>query len=175
MIGGALLEVYGRATAQDIDLGRQWYPEVRRYVRRTARKAGIPWHRAAAAMAVMSPQCRLADNMNDLARLAGVFPEPSGPFKSIGTNRIKAGRILNGDWDALRGPKVRAFYRAIVGDPDSVVIDTHMLGILMVRAYRNAREYDRLAETVRAVAGFVGEHPRDLQAITWIVRRGAPW
>lgn len=172
MIGGALLEVYGRATVQDIDLGRQWYPEVRRFVRRTAYKSGIPWHRVAAAMAVMSPRCRLAGNMIDVTNLVEAAP---GPYNATGANLLKASRIIGGDFDALSGPKVRAFYRAIVGDSESVVLDTHMLGILMVRPYRNGREYDRLAEVVRAVAGFVGEHPRDLQAITWIVRRGAPW
>lgn len=167
-----MLEVYGRATAQDIDLGRQWYPEVRRFVRRTAYKAGLPWHRVAAAMAVMSPRCRLAGNMIDVANLVEAAP---GPYNATGTNLRKAARLIEGDWDALSGPKVRAFYRAIVGDPESVVLDTHMLAIMMVRPYRNAREYDRLADVVRAVAQFVGEHPRDLQAITWIVHRGNPW
>jgi uncharacterized protein YbaA (DUF1428 family) len=72
--------------------------------------------------------------------------------------------------DAPRGPKVAAFYRAVVGDDDALVIDrwaSFAAGGPRDRVPR-AKERAAIAEAYQAVAADVGEALRDFQAIVWI-------
>jgi hypothetical protein len=83
--------------------------------------------------------------------------------------------ILSGEVSpgaGVGGPKVTAFYRAIIGDTDSVVLDRWAL-----RAAGHPRDtctplqYRRYAGTFREAAAECGETPREFQAIIWIVLR----
>jgi hypothetical protein len=72
------------------------------------------------------------------------------------------------------GLKVTSFYRAIMGDPDAVVLDRWAL-----RAVGHDRDtctplqYARYSAMYSEAAHAVGESPRDFQAIVWTVMREA--
>ena len=87
-------------------------------------------------------------------------------------NHLKAWRILEGDLEALRGPKVIPFYRNIIGDPDNVTVD-----VWACRAYDGTdvpgslRKHRAIADAYRRAAKRAGVCPRDFQAVIWTVVR----
>jgi hypothetical protein len=96
---------------------------------------------------------------------------------AFGANVRKAERIRDGESpDAvLGGPKVRAFYRAILGDASAVVVDSWML-----RACGHGRDtctekqYRAYARELAHCARLVGCKPSEFQAIVWChIRKGA--
>jgi hypothetical protein len=170
----ALLERYALATPDEIRRGREWYDAARRECRAMAREYGQPLSRVAGILAVTSPDAQLAANLRwtreILAgeRTAGRYPSDQAP---------KVAAILAAHPSKVRqlvtGPKVSAFYAAIMGDADVLVIDrwaSYAAGgpkdrVPGVRAKR------AFAAAYRAAAASVGETVRDFQAIVWIQAR----
>ena len=96
--------------------------------------------------------------------------------RALGTVAKKVGRILRGEFPTtvVRGQKTRAFWQAILGDPNAVVLDTWML-----KAYDETRkaltplQYSRLADKLRRDAKYEGADAAVFQAVVWCVIRGA--
>ena len=89
--------------------------------------------------------------------------------------RAKAAQIADGRPPdlVLRGPKIRAFYRALLGDDEAVVIDTWMLRALGHHEKPTPKQYKRLAQRVRREARRRGIPPAVWQAIVWCKARGS--
>lgn len=170
-----------RLALRGLDLGgRLWYPRAEATVRDLARATGAPPGDAAAVVAITSPLRTVADNLR-LARAILLLPDPrdlSGLGRGLPPSTAQA---LANYWATgkIGGPKVSAFARALHdpsrtppgGDPQAVVLDRHMARVFTGRASLTRREYDFLANRVRALAARLGETPRDVQAAIWLAQR----
>lgn len=74
--------------------------------------------------------------------------------------------ITKGDNWAPSGPKIRNFQRALLGDPDAAVIDTHMAAALGVYLPSNIslsnKSYILAEKRLREVAKYLNEAPADV-------------
>lgn len=165
-----LLEHYhkARGTSLEVD-GRVWYQTARAECRHLAIEYGTDVQMVAGIVAALSPRIQWANNLRQADNaLAG------RPVKALGNSVRNAARIIAGESPetVLRGPKTRAFWRALCGDPDAVVLDVWML-----RAFGHDRDtvtpyqYRLFSETVRQLAWSVGETPAVFQAIVWCAIR----
>lgn len=166
----AFLESWERATTDTSRMGAVWYRESRRHARRLAREHGVPVSRAAGVIAALSPRVqwkvnlRLADDA-----LAG------RPVRGLKTSAAKAAAIVNGarPLDVLKGPKTRAFYRAIMGSEDAAVVDTWMLKAAgWPSTSVTGKQYARVAAAMDAAAQSVGVPTATFQATVWTEVRG---
>lgn len=169
-----LHSTYRRATPDQIERGRAWYADFRRECARIARDTGVPLARVVATAAITSPDARLSTNLMWTRKAC----EARGACK-VGRypNAMHAryAPILSGSVAPLRGvggDKVTAFYRAIMGDRDSVVLDRWALrAVGHDRDTCTPKQYREYAARYRRAAEVEGEHPADFQAIVWIVLR----
>lgn len=159
-------------------LGALWYDRSKRDVARLARLAprGIGHSRAAAILAVLSPQTQWVQNWEFATRIcqaarAGSRMPAIGGFPA---NRRKAWRIAGGEnpREVVRGPKVTAFWRALAGDPDAVVLDIWMFRTFGLPDTPTERVYLATAERFLAAARNLGVTARELQASIWLGTRG---
>jgi len=165
-----LLEYYNQADANTLAAGRAWYREAHAACVRMAQEHGTSLHVVAGVVAALSPRMPWSRNLY-LARnvLAG---SRSG---CLSGSIDKAARIIAGDdpLTVLGGPKTRAFYRALIGDSDAIVVDVWMLRALgHGKDSCTPRQYDGFTRTILEAAQAVGENPADFQAIVWCVIRG---
>lgn len=182
-----LLTLYNETSQSERAEGRQWYPNALATAARIARpEHGISIRRAAAIIAVLSPQTRWRQNVAGAARLidaAAAGTTPTG-LPGYPTNHAKALNIAQGAafgagvGDAFGGeaPKVRAFYRNIVGG--YIYSRCVTLDVWAMRAAtgkdgpppRGAR-YAKGEGWYQTAAVAVGERPCDFQAIIWLAMR----
>lgn len=170
----ALVDAYRRASGEQRERGRAWYPNAGRKVRRIARRTGTTVARTACTMAITSPDAQLVTNLAWTERAC----ETGGAAKVGRYPNAMHGRyapVLAGTvapLAALRGPKIRNFYRGIMGDVYSVCIDRWALRAAGWPADTvTPRQYERVAAAYREAAALCGETPRDFQAIVWTVVR----
>ena len=74
----------------------------------------------------------------------------------------------------LSGPKVRAFFSALLGARDVVVVDGWAARIAGYPPPRTDRQYQIIARAYRTAARRAGVDPVVLQATTWIAARAPP-
>lgn len=177
-----VLDEYWRATDEDVEVGLAWYDAALAEACALDQADG---RRGAGVIAALSP---LAPWGKNLARARATFERGTADGLTFGMHTRKANRILAGEapLDVLSGPKVRAFFRCIIGDGDVVCIDRHALDIATGR-YGTERDrkvldragaYEYVAASYVEAAKWVGMEPRHLQAITWTShrnRKGLQW
>jgi hypothetical protein len=81
----------------------------------------------------------------------------------------------NNPIETFGGPKTKSFYMNIIGDPNAVTIDVWMLKVVGMTDKELGRKgvYESLTDSFRVVAIELGVTASTLQAICWIVIRGA--
>jgi hypothetical protein len=165
-----IIATYRRATEAERVEGADWY-------RKAGRLAAEIHPNGAAIIAALSPQKAWDINLIAARELVA-----TGDTKwAIEANKIKARRIIAGERpdDVLRGPKVRAFWKAIEGQGGAVVMDRHALGVYVglrpnktsMRVLERRGAYQYLANAYRRAARIIGIDAQSLQAITWVVWR----
>jgi hypothetical protein len=175
----------GERTAQ---LQGDWYGVARRAADALAGEYGVSLSTAAGVIAALSPRVSWRDNLRGAERVLhrAAFPELFGeggeleglgrPVPGYGANRRKAERIAAGErpLSVLGGDKVRAFYRAIMGDQDAAVIDVWMLRAVGEPERKSVRgpKYEAVARALRAAADAAGVNTAPFQAVIWTVVRG---
>ena len=151
--------------------GRAWYRNARRTILAMADASGVTKRCAGGVVAAMSPRTHWSRNLHVAGEiLAG--RTPSGVFRA---SLVKARAILAGAKPlcVLGGNKVRAFYRALVGDRTAVVIDVWILRALGLRSRAPTdRLYLRIAAAFTTVARRLRIAAADLQAVVWVTTRG---
>lgn len=165
-----LLEHWSQADRNARTQGRQWYALARRTCAGMAREHGVSLATACGVVAALSPRLQWGPNVRAArAVCAGVVP--SGVFR---TSLAKAQRIRNGErpLSVLSGPKVRAFYRALMGDASAAVVD-----VWVARAAGWARElkdraYAIVAGALAAAARVARVPVAAFQAVVWVAVRG---
>ncbi|MES2156057.1 MAG: hypothetical protein V4510_13065 [bacterium] len=149
-----------------------WYREARSYARALTREHGGGLGRAAGIIAALSPQISWGVNK----RLAAQVMEHGWPQEGcLRLSEQRAHDIWMGDRPlaVLGGPKTRAFYRAIMGDEDAVVLDTWMATAMgWPHNAFSARQYERCERALREAAAVTSLAPSAFQAIVWTQVRG---
>lgn len=165
-----LLEAWGLVPddAKTEALNGGWYRQSRRTARGLARKHGTTVATSAGVIAALSPRIQWKTNVMGADHILG--GGNTGP--GFNRNVEKALRIREGErpLSVLGGPKVRAFYRAIMGDKDAVVIDVWMWRAMGLQP--GEMPYEKAAELVRRCAEEQGLPVADFQALVWTAVRG---
>lgn len=167
----ALIDWYENADTESVRLGREWYRVAQREAIRLARKHGTTQHRAAGILAAFSQNASWKANRTLADRYLG------GTKGGLPKVLAECDRIMSGEGPLkVLGhiPKVREFYRAIVGHGDALAMDRWaMQAAYMRRVPQTAQNMADAREAYREAAMRCGEDPRDIQAIIWIEARGA--
>lgn len=182
-----LLTFYHEADDATREAGRRWYANAEREARELSRVAapGVGPVACAGILAALSPRAQWSVNVRWAREIVGASfkrEDPADalrgaqfcPAVSLPDARDKAWRIAHRQRpDAvLRGPKVRAFWRAIAGDPDAAVLDVWMLRAMGVEGTISPKRYTELEAALRQAASTTNETVRDFQAIVWMQIRG---
>ena len=173
-----ILSHYRHAAPEQVLAGVTWYPRAYHAGARIASKHGYTPEQACGVIASLSPLAPWDKNV-EIAETAMVYHALGlgvQPLTLAWTNSVKAWAILDGarPKDVLRGPKVTAFFAAIMGYEDAVTVDTW--------AWRAAygcnppyaptpAQSGRTGDYYRQAARMVDLSPSALQAIVWIVIR----
>lgn len=174
----ALLAVYRRASRADRRAGRHWYGAARADLYTVARRYGVSVKRAAYAAAALSNNLAWEPNIELTAHVAYCAREGLQPRGHYGACLRKALAILaHGKYDALSGPKVIPFARALNGDTRAAVVDRWVWRAACpsadVRKLTPKRQRECGAALVRA-ARRVRVSVAVFQAIVWVtIRREA--
>lgn len=165
-----LLSHYKQADKAVVNAGRSWYKNARATIRALATKYGVGEGCAAGVMAATSPRVHWKRNiaLTELF-LAGTYRH--GCFKD---NADKARRIVAGERPlaVLRGPKVRAFYRALMGQLQHVVVDVWMQRAVRYLDKVTEAIYNLIARATTLAAERIGIPPAEFQAVVWTAIRG---
>lgn len=162
-------EYYHDASIQDKIYGLDWYTRAHHWCAATGARYGARTRTVAAILACTSQRVSwgfakelTADAFNGL------------PVRHYSQVRDKVRRLLAGEdpWRVLRGQKIRAFWRAIMGDKRAVVLDTWMLRCGLGAPRASVKQYRNTAAILRAEARAAGLSPADFQAIIWCHVRG---
>ena len=168
-----LLEHYENSSSEARAGGAGWYTMAQREAMRMARKHGTTLHRAAGVIAALSPQLQWGVNLRVAEQVLEYGEAREGCLRS---SEEKAVRIQRGERPlaVLGGPKVRAFYRAMLGDSDAAVLDTWMFYALgwPEGGTKSGAHYERAADALREAARRVDLSVPQFQAIVWWHVRG---
>lgn len=168
-----LMRCWLRATREHRVSGAQWYRSAAGSVAALATRHGKSRAVVAGVVAATSPRLHWSRNLavSDILLAGGA---PSGVFRA---SLDKARRIMAGakPLTVLGGNKVRAFYRALLGDRTAAVIDVWMLracGLADTTRLDRNDMYRKCTEALTKVARRVGTSVTDLQATLWVAARG---
>lgn len=158
---------------------RSWYAEaaintqtfLAEYAPLCLRPGGPQIEEFFAVLAVLSPRVSVAQNIRRAVRayMLGVRPRTTKSVLTSFTRLWDSGF----DPDAIKGPKTRPFYDALLGDPDALVLDVHMGYILGVpqQKLRNLSVVREARRRLKRVGKEIGLSVRDTQAHLWGVQR----
>jgi hypothetical protein len=152
---------------QDRNVGARWYADAGELCASLPGGARV----GAGVVAALSPRVPWSVNVTAARDLL----EGREVRGVLGANLMKARRIAGGeDPEAvLGGPKVRAFFLALLGARDVVVVDVWAARIAGYPPPGTDRQYQIIARAYRTAAKRVGVDPVALQASTWIAARGS--
>lgn len=170
----ALRAAYSRASALQIAEGRLWYPMARGQLFDLAQRYGVSVKRAAFAAAALSNNIEWDQNVALLEHViwsVKTSTEPRGHFPAC---LKKAVAILkHGQFDALSGPKVEPFARALLGDTNAAVVDRWIwraAGGIDGKQVTTRRARD-VGVALRLLGREVHRPASDVQAIIWLATR----
>lgn len=177
--------VWERATQQDRQDGRDWYPTALDRAQTIGRRHRVEAQRVVGVIAALSPGSDWDRNVGDASDAVSEYATGTTrqaflrlPIGSYGRrNREKAFKILKGldALEVLGGKKVRAFYQCIRNPQDefTVCVDRHAKNAARGVISRDREsivrpsEYEPIAEAYRAEALRVGVLPMVYQATVW--------
>jgi len=160
--------------------GTGWYPRAWEFARRVqvqTRGASAAWVDAprievvVGVIAALSPQVGWDSQLKFVPEFVRTRGESAHP--GFAKNLDKARAIManpSGDpLEVLGGLKVRAFYRAILGDEFSIVVDRHAVAAALGKPVESVPDplYRECIVAYSAASVSVGMSPRDLQAAVW--------
>lgn len=176
-----ITSTYRAATGAERAEGKSWYATAREVA--VSLDPGNPV-KAAAVIAVLSPRLAWHKNVKAAGEAyAGLTP------RVLGANANKALRILSGENPdtVVSGPKVRAFWHAIVnpGDPRAIVVDRHALDVALGtvlddeqrgKLLKRKGAYDQVCSLYVRASGILSREfgevsPVEVQATTWVAWR----
>ena len=165
-----LLAQWEAADAQARQQGLAWYSTARHEIARMAQDTGTPLPTACGVVAALSPRLQWAPNLR-AARAVLERRTPTGVFRS---SLGKAMAIFRGQVPlrVLSGPKVRAFYRALMGDRRAAVVDVWVARAAGWTRELKEKAYQRVADALAEAAAMVQVPVAWFQAVVWVAVRG---
>ncbi len=166
-----LVAAWTASTDEDKRSGAAWYASARATCGAMATKHNVSNECAAGVVAALSPRLRWNVNVRAAERCLAGEAVP-GVFRA---SLAKAKRIALGSHplSVLSGPKVRAFFSAIMGDDNAAVVDIWVTRVVGWTKDVKAATYERIATALRLAAATVGTTVCTLQASVWVAIRGA--
>lgn len=151
--------------------GKDWYRVANTVINEFCYDRDICPEKFVKILAVTSPQVSVQQNLHLAVGIAKFQYEPK-LMQSIQTSldRLRdAGFALS----AIKGPKTSRFARALLGDGDAVVLDTHMGYALKVGAgkLKNKSVQAEAEKRIKWVAKQLGWEPAQAQAAIWMAQR----
>ena len=137
-----------------------------------ARIHGCTLATSAGVIAALSPRLGWTYNVLAADLVLGQAEHVPGVFRA---SLAKARRIAEGarPTAVLSGPKVRAFYRALMGDESAAVVDVWTARAAGLDGSQlTPKQYDAVARALRMGADEVGTTTSRLQAVAWVAVRG---
>ena len=162
-----------------VERGRQWYSTANALLRGAAEASGYTLEQAAAVFAIVSPGAQLVSNFEwTRAALLSRGAAPVGRFPNVMAPKVRAAlESPEKAADIVSGAKVEAFYRAVCGDPDALVLDRWALFAAAGRPCEAPTRAERETFTAayHRAAKVAGETVANFQAIIWVqVRETTP-
>ena len=186
------------ASQADILSGLDWYKRAHNLgVRLIHAYDGLTLGQAVGVIAALSPNNKWTRNCTDAEAMIKAWHMGADPMGvkvcTFNPNKAKAAAILALTADdletdtiaeILKGRKVVAFYRSIMGDPDAVCVDGHAYAVWIgeripttqtpsigVKLYADiARAYQLVAKRSYELCGTTLT-PTQVQAVTWVTYR----
>jgi len=186
------------ASQADILAGIEWYARALRFARMLVQAYdGLTLGQAVGVIAALSPNNKWTRNCVDAEAMIKAWHMGADPMGvkvcTFNPNKAKAAAILALTADdletdtiaeILKGRKVVAFYRSIMGDPDAVCVDGHAYAVWIgeripttqtpsigVKLYADiARAYQLVAKRSYELCGTTLT-PTQVQAVTWVTYR----
>lgn len=172
-----ILAFYAEATPAERAEGMAWYTTALEAAQNIAARTGLSVEVVVAVIAVLSPQKEWNENLAWAAEVCEAHVAGlSLPRRGLGNSLRRAAIALSGDLSdvdrAVGSPKVREFYRSILGRPSAACVDRHALRIVAgdplstPPAMTDAR-YRLAADAYREAGRELGVAARHVQAVTW--------
>lgn len=177
-----LLTIWRNTSPALLAEGSRWYHIAHSWILSLSELTGIDFVKVAGVVAVTSAIQKWDIQMILVPRMLKHYLK-SGETMGFGwpmiSQREKAERVLAGDFDAVSGRKIRAFWFALMGDPEAVVIDRWAYraavgeynGEFDARAMQKKGVFEDVQEAYREAALEVGVVARDFQAALWVAVR----
>lgn len=171
-----IVATYRLATAQDVEVGRTWYPRAHAIICDWADTFGRSIANVACIVASLSPQCEWKRNLIIAADiLSGNPPSIGGSIHSFVriAERIRDEHATDTVDYFKQGCKVRSFAVNLAGNDQIATVDTHGAQIAAGSPASNLRvdtwaRYAPVAEAYCLAATRVHLAPATLQTITWL-------
>lgn len=171
-----LLALYAQADADTVRRGREWYSAARAECAAIAADTGYTLAQVAAVMAITSPDAQLKTNIAWTRRACESRGRAKvGKYPNAQRAKIRGAlKDANDPGRFAAGPKVSAFFAAIVGDESAMVVDrwaAFAAGHEDRQKVPGAKVRRVIEEAYRQAAAIVGETVAAFQAIVWIIVR----
>jgi len=184
-----ILVAYHSATRSQVRRGNAWYSNVKHYCTTIANTYGVSTAQVAGVVSAFSPMFAwdTYNKATDTKKMPNLVQAVKALDMYFKIGRVqglhfkrqedKAWRILEGErpTGVLTGPKVRSFYRCIMGYGDAVVVDRWAWRVARPDVpYRSGYQAVTLAPIQEAycIAGDLAHKPAHMmQAITWLAIR----
>lgn len=176
-----ILAYWDSASPDQIEAGARWYRQAGDIVRLIADQTGCDVPSVALTLSALSPRNPWNWNVADTYAFASAAAEGRTMPKAttFSRNREAGWRAITGqDVWLTAAPKVTAFVRAILGEEDSVVVDTWAARVATAGTVSNSKghtvtpkEYKAIAHAYVVAANLRGVPPSTMQAVTWLVAR----
>ncbi len=169
-----ITETYHRADSATFHAGSTWYREAQELAIELSELSGHTIEQCAAVISHLSPRVKWDLNVIAARELVLNGTRANGIMTAPFARALKA---FNSDnpIETFGGPKTKSFFLNIIGDETAVTIDVWMLKVVGMTDKELGRKgvYDSIADAFRVVAMELGISASALQAICWIVIRGA--
>jgi hypothetical protein len=157
------------ATFGQVEQASKWYVDAEKVAHEVARNLDISLEKGASVISAFSPRERWTTNV-----AKAIAFSLGQDVVGLSNNLKMANSSLLLGYQALKGLKTNAFAKAIAGDENAVVIDVWMLRAVGIeKKTPNQTLYFELVDAVKKTAFDFGMTPRAMQALIWIVVRGA--
>jgi hypothetical protein len=176
-----LCNLYHNAPPNIKQEGLLWYQSARTYYSQLARKLHIKPSKVLGVVAALSPFVSWPTQLRHTEKFIVDEMEKagSGRFPGFGANLRTARSILGGTsvLQALKGPKVRAFYKNLIGRKKPITLDRHAISAAIGRKIGQRDKHTKsqlklIKEAYESASSHAGIGNCDFQAVIWATWKG---